>query len=208
MSTAIDTSLVPQYFQRFPVRRHKDEPLIAQGVNGIRKTFERLVPERHARSHAVGPYGVVYAFCYPEGKTERVKFAAEIVEALWLYDDIIEVLPHEEAALEHATVIQMLAGDKHRMAPGKKNLMTSIFSDTRDQITALDPKGAPLLIEMLQQYLIEYDANDKTYNDIEDYCTFRILNVGFGMMAYFVEWTLDIHLTEEETQLTKEFYAA
>ncbi|KAL0057466.1 hypothetical protein AAF712_015893 [Marasmius tenuissimus] len=211
MSKAIDTTLVPQYFQRFPVRLHKDEPLIAQGSDATRKMFRRLVPEseKDTRSYAVGPYGVVHAFCYPEGKAEKVKLAAEITEALWMYDDIIEALPQEEAALEHAAVKQLVSGDKIAdAAPGKKNLRTSIFHDARDRITALDPERAPWIIGTLRQYLTEYDGNDKTYDDVEEYCTFRTLNVGYRTCSLWVQWTLDIYLNDEETQITKEFDAA
>ncbi|KAL0570073.1 hypothetical protein V5O48_011891 [Marasmius crinis-equi] len=208
MSVAIDTTLVPQYFQRFPVRVHKDELLIAQGSDAALKTFKRLVPEKDTRSHAVGPHGDAYAICYPEGKTEKVKLAAEIIEALWMYDDIIEALPQEEAALEHATVKQMLSGNKNGSVPGKKTLMTSIFRDAADRMTALDPKGSPWVIGTLKQYLTEYDGNDKTYEDIEEYTTFRTLNVGFRIMSSFMQWTLDIYLNEEETKRTEDFYAA
>ncbi|EEB94611.1 hypothetical protein MPER_06545, partial [Moniliophthora perniciosa FA553] len=109
MSTPIDISLVPECFGSFLVRVLKDEPQIAAGSDAALKMFERLVPEKDSRSHAVGPYGDAYAICYPEGDTEKTKLSAEIIEALWMYDDIIEALPHEEAALEHATVKQMLA---------------------------------------------------------------------------------------------------
>ncbi|KAF9262057.1 terpenoid synthase [Marasmius fiardii PR-910] len=208
MSKAIDATIVPQYFQRFPVRIHKDEPLIVQGSNAALQTFVRLVPEKDTRSHAVGPYGDVYAICYPEGKTEKVKLTAEIIESLWMYDDITELLPQEEAALEHATVKQILAGDKNGTAPGKRNLMTSIFRDVADRMTALDPIGSPWVIETLKQYFTEYDGNDKTYEDIEDYLTFRHLNVGFRIMVSFMQWTIDNYLNEEETKLTKDFYVA
>ncbi|PPR01430.1 hypothetical protein CVT24_001904 [Panaeolus cyanescens] len=207
MSKVIDTTLVPQYFQRFPVRVHKDEPVVGQGSNAALKTFERLVPEKDTRSHAIGPFGDAYAICYPEGKTEKVKLAAEIIEALWMYDDIIEALPQEEAALEHDTVKQLLGGDG-QSAPGKKNLMTSIFRDAAARMIALDPKGAPWVIDTVKQYLTEYDGNDKVYEDIEEYATFRTLNVGFRIMSSFMQWTLDIYLDEEETEITKEFYAA
>ncbi|KAL0568081.1 hypothetical protein V5O48_013906 [Marasmius crinis-equi] len=164
MSVAIDTTLVPQYFQRLPVRVHKDEALIARGSNAALKTFKRLIPEKDTRSHAVGPHGDAYAICYPEGKTEKVKLDAEIIEALWMYDDIIEALPQEEAALEHATAKQMLSGNKNGTVSGKKSLMTSIFRDAADRMTALDPKGSPWVIETLKQYLTECDGNDRQDN--------------------------------------------
>ncbi|KAK1215035.1 hypothetical protein PQX77_022385 [Marasmius sp. AFHP31] len=213
MSKAIDTTLHPQYFQRFPVRLHKDEPLIAQGSNATRKMFRRLVPEseKDTRSHAAGPYGVVHALCYPEGKAEKVKLAAEITDALWMYDDVIEAIPQEEAALEHATVKQLVSGDKttgETAPPSKKNVMTSIFHDTRDRITALDPEHAPWIIGTLRQYLTEYDGDNKAYDDVEEYCTFRTLNVGYRICALWVQWTLDIYLNDEETQITKDFDAA
>ncbi|KAF5372501.1 hypothetical protein D9758_005235 [Tetrapyrgos nigripes] len=208
MSKAIDTTLAPQYFQRFPVHIHKDEPVVKEGSSAAVKMFERLVPEKDTRSHAVGPYGDAYAICYPEGDTEKTKLAGEIIEALWMYDDIIEALPHDEAALEHATVKQMLAGNKDGKAPGRKTLMTSIFRDARDRMMVLDPKGSPWMIGVLRQYLTEYDGNDNTYNDIEEYATFRTLNVGFRIMSGFMQWTTDIYLNEEETQITKDFYMA
>jgi hypothetical protein len=243
MSKPVDTTLEPQYFQRFPVRVHKDEHIVKEGSGAAVKMFESLVPEKDTRSHgAVGPYGDAYALSFPEGDTEKTKLAGEIIEALWMYDgewicakdisfnlsksDIIEALPHDEAALEHATVKQMLAGDKNGATPGKKTLMTSIFRDARDRMMAIDPKGSPWMIGILRQYLTEYDGNDKTYNDIKEYVTFRTLNVGFGsvvlyslfwinyetyifsIMSGFLQWTTDIYLNDEESEITKDFYIA
>ncbi|KAF9257742.1 terpenoid synthase [Marasmius fiardii PR-910] len=216
-SKAIDTSLVPQYFQKFPVRVHKDEPLIAQCSSAVLETFERLVPETKLQLYAAGPDGV-YAMCYPEAKTEKLKLSAEIFEALVIYDDVFEVIPHGEAALEHVTVVQMLARDKDGTAQGKKNVMASIFRGLADRITALDSKRSPWIIGTLKRYFIEHDGNDKPYEDLEEYTIFRTLNVGFRLvkcfpepatvMETFMQWNLDVYLSEEETKLTKDFYAA
>jgi len=86
MSKPVDITLVPECFGSFPVAVHKDEPQIGAGSNAALKLFERLVPEKDSRSHAVGPYGDAYAICYPEGDTEKTKLSAEIIEALWMYD--------------------------------------------------------------------------------------------------------------------------
>ncbi|KAK7464983.1 hypothetical protein VKT23_006191 [Stygiomarasmius scandens] len=208
MSKPIDITLVPECFGSFPVAVHKDEPQIGAGSNAALKLFERLVPEKDSRSHAVGPYGDAYAICYPEGDTEKTKLSAEIIEALWMYDDVIEALPHDEAALEHATVKQMLSSEANGSAHGKKTLMTSIFRDAAARMTALDPEGSPWVIGTLRQYLTEYDGSDKTYDNIEDYVTFRTLNVGFRIMSSFMQWCLSVYLSDKETELTKDFYAS
>uniref|UniRef100_A0A0W0FSY1 Terpenoid synthase n=1 Tax=Moniliophthora roreri TaxID=221103 RepID=A0A0W0FSY1_MONRR len=210
MSILIDTNLFPECFGSFPVRVHKDEPQVAAGSDATLKMFERLVPEKDSRSHAIGPYGDAFAMSYPEGDTEKTKLSAEIIQALWMYDDITETLPHEEAVLEHATVKKMFVlGDREAngTTPGKKTLMTSIFRDVAARMKALDPEGAPWIIGNLHQYLTEYDGGDKIYSNVEDYAAFRSLNVGYRIMSSFMQWCLSIYLSDGETELCKDFYA-
>jgi hypothetical protein len=86
MSKPIDTTLEPQYFQRFPVRVHKDEPVVKQGSTATVKMFGSLIPKNDTCLYAEGPYGDAYALCFPEGDTEKTKIAGEVITALWIYD--------------------------------------------------------------------------------------------------------------------------
>lgn len=85
-ATSVDTFSVPSCFTTFPVCVHEAERDIARCEDTVPKIVRELAPHLNVRLHSIGPYGNVFAFCYPTGLTERVGLNAEIVEALWIYD--------------------------------------------------------------------------------------------------------------------------
>lgn len=87
-ATVVDTFSVPSCFTTFPVYVHEDERDIARCEDTVPKIVHELAPHLDVRLHSIGPYGNVFAFCYPTGLTERVGLNAEIVEALWIYDGV------------------------------------------------------------------------------------------------------------------------
>ncbi|KAJ7776604.1 isoprenoid synthase domain-containing protein, partial [Mycena maculata] len=201
----IDTTVVPECFGRFPVKIHSEEPKIARGSAAALKKFQCFAKD--SRSHSVGPYGDAYAICYPDGDVERVQLSAEIIEALWMYDDVIEALPHDVASKEHGTIKQLLDHTHNGKGP-TEGAMTNVFRDVGARMTVLDPKGAPYVLGTLKQYLAEYDGSSRTFDTLEEYLSFRTLNVGFRIMVSFMQWTLNVYLTSDETELCSAFYMA
>jgi hypothetical protein len=85
-SIRVETSSHPQSITIFPVRVHKEDHQIAQAALNARKNFKEFAKKTEFRTHSAGPYGNFFSTCWPNGKTERVKLATEIIESLWLYD--------------------------------------------------------------------------------------------------------------------------
>lgn len=85
-SIKVKTASHPQSITTFPVRVHKEDGQINQGALNARKNFKDVAKKTDFRSHSAGPHGNFFAMCWPNGKTERVKLATEIIESLWLYD--------------------------------------------------------------------------------------------------------------------------
>ncbi|KAK7032049.1 hypothetical protein VNI00_013418 [Paramarasmius palmivorus] len=213
MSAAFDTSFFPESFTTFPTRLHKNEHRIAARCDAVVEKFRRLAPTKNPLSYGAGPHGVFYAFLFPEGETEKTLLCAELIESAWLYDDVIEALPHEEAALTHATVKQMfMVGLQEASSdPGSrphKPSITDIFQDIASRMMALDPKGTPWVLGTQVQYWGEHDSSKDSFYHIEDYVRYRILNIGFRIMVSAMQWCLDIYLSDEETTLSEAFYTS
>ncbi|KAF7369969.1 Geranylgeranyl pyrophosphate synthase [Mycena sanguinolenta] len=205
MPTRIDTSGVPESFTRFPVRIHDEEPRIALGSATATKTFQHFT--KASRTHSSGPYGNVCAMSYPEGDAERVKMCAEILEMFWIYDDVIESLPHDAASEEHNVVIRLLDrknGDQDSALDADS--ISTPFQDVGPRMHALDPVGAPFVLSILKQFLREYDSSSMKFDTWEECLPFRVLNVAFRMMDALLQWTIGVYLSPEETELCSAFY--
>jgi hypothetical protein len=133
--------------------------------------------------------------------------------------DVVESLPHEAALKEHDAVKEVL-GSLRQPLPTKER-MTGAFHELGARMITLDPDGAPRVIEAVRQFLSEYDRDGGTFNTIDEYLTFRFLNVAMGyaklyhcihwliifrMMTSFMEWNLNINLDDAETELCSTYY--
>lgn len=93
-SVKVKTASHPQSITSFPVRVHKEDNQINHGAMNARKNFKDFTRSTEFRSHSAGPYGNFFSTCWPNGKTERVKLATEIIESLWLYDGKPRIFSH------------------------------------------------------------------------------------------------------------------
>ncbi|GAP91004.1 putative geranylgeranyl pyrophosphate synthase [Rosellinia necatrix] len=186
----------------FPVRVHKDDSYINQGALIARKTFKDFTPKTEFRSHSAGPYGNFFSTCWPNGKAERVKLATEIIESLWVYDDVMEDFDHAGAVKIHASVRDTLVGVER---PSKKNMIATLFKDFGLRLNQMDKQGAPRVLGALKAYLDNYDSQKTPFDTIQKYTEYRILNVGYGIMDSFMQWTMGLHLNEAETDEAHNF---
>ncbi|KAI2631674.1 terpenoid synthase [Xylaria nigripes] len=202
-STKVKTSSHPQTITLFPVQVHKDDGQINQGANNARKNFKDFTRNKEFRSHSAGPYGNFFSTCWPHGKVERVKLATEIIESLWLYDDVMEDVDHAGAVAVHASVRDTLTGSEE---PSKKSMIATLFKDFGARLNQMDKQGAHRVLASLKSYLDNYDSQKTPFNTIQRYTEYRILNVGYGIMDSFMQWTMGIHLNDAETEAAHSFY--
>ncbi|KAI1201898.1 terpenoid synthase [Nemania serpens] len=202
-SVKVKTASHPQSITTFPVRVHKEDSQINQGALNARKNFKDFAKKTEFRSHSAGPHGNFFSTCWPNGKTERVKLSTEIIESLWLYDDVMEDVDHAGAVEVHASVRDTLTGAKK---PSKKSMIATLFQDFGTRLNQMDKHGAPRVLASLKSYLDNYDSQKTPFNTIQKYTEYRILNVGYGIMDSFMQWTMGIYLNEAETDEAHNFY--
>ncbi|CAI6072571.1 unnamed protein product [Clonostachys chloroleuca] len=204
--TPISVSSSPSCVTTFPVARHRAEAQIEEGALAARKAWLDLMPGQDLRTHSAGPDGNFFALCWPYGKTERVKLATEIIETLWLYDDLIEDVPHTEALQTHASLRDSFGSAKDAEKPSRKTVIAGLFKQFGDRMSKLDPKGTPRVIDALKSYLANYDSQKGgELPNIAEYTEYRILNVGFWIMESFMLWTMGITLDKAEQEMCHEF---
>ncbi|KAI0200612.1 terpenoid synthase [Astrocystis sublimbata] len=201
-SIKIKTARHPQSITTFPVRVHKEDNQINNSALSARKNFKDIAKKTEFRPHSTGPYGNFFATCWANGKTERVKLATEIIESLWLYDDVMEDVDHAGAVEVHASVRDTLTGQQ----PDKKSIVASLFKNFGVRLNQMDSKGAPRVLAALKAYLDNYDSQKTPFNTIQKYTEYRILNVGYGIMDAFMQWTMNLCLNEAETDEAHNFY--
>ncbi|KAI1179631.1 terpenoid synthase [Nemania sp. FL0916] len=202
-SLKIKTASHPQSITTFPVRIHKEDSHINQCALNARKNFKDFAHNTEFRSHSAGPHGNFFSTCWPNGKTERLKLATEIIESLWLYDDVMEDVDHAGAVEVHASVRDTLTGAEK---PSKRNMIATLFKDFGTRLNQMDKHGAPKVLGSLKEYLDNYDSQKTPFDTIQKYTEYRILNVGYGIMDSFMQWTMGLHLNEAETDEAHEFY--
>ncbi|KAI1120251.1 terpenoid synthase [Nemania abortiva] len=202
-SLKIKTASHPQSITTFPVRVHKEDNQINQGALNARKNFKEFARNTEFRSHSAGPHGNFFSICWPNGKTERVRLATEIIESLWVYDDVMEDVDHAGAVEVHASVRDTLTGVEK---PSKKNVVASLFKDFGSRLSQMDKHGAPRVLASLKAYLDNYDSQKTPFDTIQKYTEYRIMNVGYGIMDSFMQWTMGLQLNEAETDEAHKFY--
>ncbi|KAI8949500.1 terpenoid synthase [Xylaria longipes] len=202
-SIKVKTESQPQSLTTFPVRVHKEDNQINHSALSARKNFKDVARNTEFRSHSAGPFGNFFAICWPNGKTERVKLATEIIESLWLYDDVMEDVDHSGAVEVHASVRDTLTGAQKS---DKKSVIANLFKNFGTRLNQMDSKGAPRVLGSLKSYLDNYDSQKTPFNTIQKYTEYRILNVGYGIMDSFMQWTMGLHLNEAETDEAHNFY--
>jgi hypothetical protein len=133
--------------------------------------------------------------------------------------DVVESLPHEAALKEHDAIRDVLGSLEQPLHT--KEGVTSAFHDLGTRMIALDPEGAPRVIEAVRQFLSDFDRDGSTFHTMDEYLTFRFLNVAMGyaklygclhwlivfrMITSFMEWNLNIVLSDAEAELCSAYY--
>ncbi|KAI0398731.1 terpenoid synthase [Xylaria palmicola] len=194
---------MPQCITSFPISIHKKARKISRGALDARDNIQHAKLSNEFRSHSAGPHGNFFAICWPGSNASRAKLAAEIIETLWIYDDVAETLPYSTVLQTHANLRNSLIGECEKTS---EDTLIELFDKFRSQIIRIDSKGAPAIIDALRSYIDTYDSRDALPSTLQDYIEFRILNVGFGIMEVFMQWTNGICLDKTEIAMSRDFY--
>ncbi|KAI3326520.1 terpenoid synthase [Xylariaceae sp. AK1471] len=196
-------NLAPRCITSFPISIHREAHKISRGALDARTHLQHFDSYKEFRSHSAGPYGNFFAICWPGSNVSRTKLAAEMIETLWIYDDVAESLPHSSALQTHANLRNCLTGEREKTS---QDVVVQLFGSFKSRLTRMDSKGAPALIDALRSYLDTYDSQDGPPPTLREYIEFRILNVGFGIMDIFMQWTMGIRLDKTEVVMSRNFY--
>ncbi|KAJ3516584.1 hypothetical protein NM208_g14825 [Fusarium decemcellulare] len=196
----------PASITTFPVALHPDESQVSQGAETARDAWLRLLPNSDPRPHSSGPFGNFFALCWPHGETSRVNLAAEIVETLWLYDDIIDDAPPSEAMQTHGQLRDSLKLDSTVAKSNLKTVVTGFFKEFGMRMSEVDAKGVPNVVNSLKDFLASHD-NKKSGElpSIENFIESRVLDVGFWIMESYMLWTMGMQFSASEIEMCHEF---
>ncbi|KAF5229231.1 hypothetical protein FAUST_10542 [Fusarium austroamericanum] len=194
---AIDVFAVPSCFTTLPVQIHENERDIAKCEDKILQELHNIMPQVEIRPHSKGPQGNFFAYCYPKGLAERVKLNAEVIESLWIYDDLIETLPHDHAARLHDELCTLLGEPGMPLKDGQASTL-ELFRGFPPRILAIDPEQGQFVINALKVYLRQHDSSETNFQTFDEYVMFRHVNVGFDIMESFMRWDYNIQLSAEE----------
>lgn len=210
LSIPIDTSKVASYFSYLPVRIHKETTAIDSATFDA---IEYCAPEgskerKQALYRHSNPFGNAYALCHGECEIEKLKFFVKVVEMIWIDDgmafhqkrhpmqpklktfvDVTEELPHVVAQKEHEILCQALdpLQDSNHDTGKTVGVKKQYLRNARDGMLALDPVGAPGVLQTLNRYLHEYDSSVQDFRTLEEYLPYRIPNAGYRYVPIVFE---------------------
>jgi hypothetical protein len=93
--------------------------------------------------------------------------------------DFAEDIPYAKAAKVHAKLCDSLETDNVPEKPDRKMVIMGLFHGFAERLTRMDEDGASRVIDALKLYLKNYDSKKGTFQAIQEYTEFRIVNVGF-----------------------------
>lgn len=120
-----------------------------------------------------------------------VWFPSEATDASWLiFLDVTEELPHAVAQNEHEILRQALdpLQDSNHDTGMTVGVKKQYLRNARDGMLALDPVGAPGVLQTLNQYLKEYDNSAQDFRTLEQYLPYRIPNAGYRYNHLLLRW--------------------
>ncbi|KAK5631300.1 hypothetical protein RRF57_007014 [Xylaria bambusicola] len=105
----------------------------------------------------------------------------------------MEDVDHAGAVKVHASVRDSIIGVEK---PSKKNMIATLFKDFGARLNQMDKQGAPKVLASLKNYLDNYDSQKTPFTTIQKYTEYRILNVGYGLVFFYLVFILSSLLTE------------
>ncbi|PHH78251.1 hypothetical protein CDD82_3147 [Ophiocordyceps australis] len=168
----INPSRAPEFFSRYPVAISLNATKV---TNALQDTIELASkPDSRERRRALirhsNPDGNPFAICHCSAEPERLVILACIVDIMWIHDDVTEELNYNERAL---------------------------ISLLRRAIDT-EPSAGPRMIEMLREYLQNFDNRDDDFSRMADYMPYRIANCGYWMSSFFIRWGMGMTMSPED----------
>ncbi|KAF9002133.1 isoprenoid synthase domain-containing protein [Cyathus striatus] len=207
-SNPIDTSSLPSYFTRLPVRIHKDTAAIdIATMDAIERCTSSGSKEyKQALFRHSNPFGNPYALVYPESNTEKMEYVVKVIEILSIHDDLTEEMTYEDAQQEHEVLRQGLHEEYDSSTETGKTvgLKNAYLREARIRMLSLDPVDTPPLLKEVERYIMGYDSSNENFKTLEEYLPFRIWNVGAILCWHSCRWAMGLHFTDEELQAIKD----
>lgn len=212
-----DTSGLPHFFTRMPVRIRADYEEIYKGTMEI---VNRVTPDKSAKAykhamyrHSAGPKECLSALTSGPGQFHRVMLGVEFYEVFWTHDDDMEHCTLEVAMFENKRLRHALYNETNdpTQGPGTSPLFDHRLEVARDlfrKFKAEDPVFYEELREITDEYLTKEEQFEANTGSLEEYLKFRVVHIGNKFICGILRWEAGIEFNEAERAMTEEYTEA
>ncbi|RXW19934.1 hypothetical protein EST38_g5905 [Candolleomyces aberdarensis] len=193
----IDTSHLPYFFTRLPVRTHKDKEEIHRfALELIDATKEEdFKAHKHALyRYAFGPDMNIYSLSRCEADLDKIKLLIDFIELTWAHGEPLENAVAESERLCRAMYEEY---DDEPVADNGFGLRIRRFRDIRNRMKAIDSVGWVEVRDATEEWF-HIDTKLKDFESLEEYLNIRKVHVGNKIMTSLMRWTMGVHLSEGE----------
>ncbi|KAG7094396.1 hypothetical protein E1B28_007996 [Marasmius oreades] len=198
----VDTRMHPLFFSSFDVKDCWDEmgPVV---TTNLRLTIQQCTkPDTQERRKALymheNPHGNLFTLTLGLCEAERVGSIVRILQFLCIIDDVLEVLPHGDALVEHDILCDGLRGFSNACTPNTRPEWIKFLQDVKAEVIAVDPIRGPALFLTFEESLRIRDSSDVEFEAIKQYLPYRLINFDYELVANLILWAMDVDLSPEE----------
>ncbi|KAJ3532750.1 hypothetical protein NMY22_g7617 [Coprinellus aureogranulatus] len=210
-SVPVNTSDLPFFFTRLPVRIHREKEEIQRVTLELVDATKDEGTKAHKQAlyrHAVtGPDMNIYALSYCEADLDKLKVIIEFIELLWkVWIDIMEEVPLEEAVPKYEQLRRAMY-EEYTSEPATENQFgtrVKRFHNICRELRAKDAAGWTELQAAIEEGLM-VEAKVKEWESLEEYLDVRKVHSGNNVLTTFLRWSMGIHLTQGELEFIMPF---
>ncbi|KAK2872114.1 hypothetical protein FQN49_002557 [Arthroderma sp. PD_2] len=160
----VNASKVSVFFSRYPAAISVSSREVENALRriGEQATEEGSRERRRARIRHINPYGDPFAVCHY----------------------VTEEMEHSAACREHDNLAKAICLDIDPSTFKPDNVRQGVLAGLLRRAIDMDPVQAPLMIEMLKNYLKTFDNCNDDFETMEEYMPYRIPNCGYCKADY------------------------
>ncbi|MCJ1344096.1 hypothetical protein MMC31_002299 [Peltigera leucophlebia] len=142
-------------------------------------------------------FSKVTSLYFPTAKDDRIQYACRLLTVLFLVDDLLEEMSLEEGEAFNEKLIPIMHG---HIQPNRSNPVEYILYDLWEEMRLIDEPLANTVLEPTFIFMkAQTDKARLSITKLGQYFEYREKDVGKALLSSLMCFTLDLHLTPEES---------
>ncbi|KAI1818683.1 Aristolochene synthase [Poronia punctata] len=157
--------------------------------------------EKERKKFVVAGFSRVTCMYYPMADDERIAMACKLLTILFLIDDLLEDMSFEDGEAYNNALMPIMRGE---VLPNRAIPAEFIMWDLWESMRALDHDLANSILEPTFVFMrAQTDRERKKIKGFGSYLIYRERDVGKALLSALMRFSMDLHLSEEETLLVR-----